>query len=237
VRHSASHCNTRTHLLSYTCVCSIPEYIRNIFLAKAGEGGLANYDESANAMLDAIAAVEGAESSQDSMGLGGIDLDLLENSIPDARAGGNTAADVASASSSAPAPAPASGGGSEDGGGQSGMGAIGWGSHLAHPGGGVGGEEEEGGQAGVQGEEGVVGVGSDGSEKEGSVEGGYGDGANSSFYDDDADNSQAQRGKCSECGGTNRFCMARHAANCNTLQHTVTHCNTLQHTVTHCLTL
>jgi hypothetical protein len=31
--------------------------------------------------------------------------------------------------------------------------------------------------------------------------------------------------------------MARHAANCNTLLHTVTHGNTLQHTATHCTTL
>ena len=140
-----------------TSLLELPaKYIRNIILAKAGEGGLANYDEIANEMLDAIAAVEGAEGSQDSMGLGGIDLDLLENPIPNARAGGNTAAAVASASSSAPAPAPASGGGSEEGGVQSGMREIGRGSHLAHPGGGAGGEEEEGGQAGVRGEEGVV---------------------------------------------------------------------------------
>ena len=73
-------------------------------------------------MLDAIAAVEGEEGSQDSMGLGGIDLDLLENPLSDAGAGGNTAADVASASSSAPAPAPVSGGGSEGGGIRVGMG-------------------------------------------------------------------------------------------------------------------
>ena len=237
MRHTASHCNTHTHLLSYTCVCSIPEYIRNIFLAKAGEGGLANYDESGNEMLDVMAAVEGEEGSQDSMGLGGVDLDLLENPSPDARARGNAAAAVASASSSAPAPAPASGGISEGGGVESGIGEIGGGARLAHPGGGVGGEEEEGGQVAVRGEEGVVGVGSDGSENEGSVEGGYGYGANSYFDDDDADNSQAQRGDCSACGGTNGFCMARHAANCNTLLHTVTHGNTLQHTATHCTTL